>query len=324
MSVPFVVAGVDGGASSTTCVIADSTGRVLGVGHGGPVDHLYRSTGRRRTRESLREAISSARRAARWRGSVRAVVAGLAGLERDSPESRIAVRIIRGLIRARVVRVTWDAEIAFAGATAGGPGIVIIAGTGSVALGRNAAGQIARAGGYGFLIDDAGGGVNIGQAALRAALRSADGRGRATRLAAMVRAHLGEWPEIRRRVYGDGGGRALLASLAPVVEEAAKTGDRVAQGILAEAGESLAGLGLAVARQLDMTPEPFLLVPVGGVFRAGRPVMNSLRRVVRSAAPHCRIRRPRFQPAGGAVLMALDAAGVRPTRSVLSRLSGSL
>jgi len=75
---------------------------------------------------------------------------------------------------------------------------MVIAGTGSVALGRNAAGQTARAGGYGYLIDDAGGGVSIGRAALRAALRSGEGWGPKTVLADVFRAQLGGWPEIRR------------------------------------------------------------------------------------------------------------------------------
>ena len=328
MSTRIVVAGIDGGASSTACVIADGEGHVLGVGRGGPIDHLYRATGRRQTHTALREAIGAARREAGpripVRQVVRAVVAGLTGLEPDSAESRHAVRMIRALLPAHVVRATWDAEIAFAGASGGGPGVMVIAGTGSVALGRNRAGRTARAGGYGFLIDDAGGGVSIGQAALRAALRAADGWGPRTALEAMLRKHLGEWPEIRARVYGEGGGRPLLASLAPLVHRAARRGDPVARDILAEAGRSLGLLALAVAGRLRMSREPFDLFLVGGVFAMGAPVVEPLRAVVRLRAPRCRIRRPRHPPAAGAVLMALEAAGIRLTPQILRRLRATL
>jgi N-acetylglucosamine kinase-like BadF-type ATPase len=304
----FVVAGVDGGASSTTCVIADSTGRTLGVGRGGPVDHLYLPAGRRRTRESLAEAISAAVHESRLRGPVRAVVAGLTGLEPDSPESRVAARIIHKLIRTDIVRATWDAEIAFAGASGNGPGIVVIAGTGSVALGRNADGRTARAGGYGYLIDDAGGGVSIGQSALRSAVRSLERRGPVTKLGPMLRSQLGEWPQMRRRVYG-GDGRALLASLVPVVATAARHGDATARRILQDAGQSLAELAMAVAAKLDLLKKPFDLFPLGGVFAVRRPVMDSLRSTVLSHAPRCRIRQPKYPPVIGAVFMALETGG---------------
>ena len=328
MSARIIVAGIDGGASSTTCVIADGEGQVLGVGRGGPIDHLYRPAGRRQTQTALREAIGAAWRDARpripVRPAVRAVVAGLTGLEPDSAESRHAARMIRALLPADVVRATWDAEIAFAGASGGTPGVMVIAGTGSVALGRNRAGRTARAGGYGFLIDDVGGGVSIGQAALRVALRAADGRGPRTALEAMLKKHLGEWPEIRARVYGEGGGRPLLASLAPLVHRAARRGDPMARDILAEAGRSLGQLALAVAERLRMNREPFDLFLVGGVFAMGAPVVEPLRAVVRVRAPRGRIRRPRYPPAVGAVFMALDASGIRLTPQILRRLRSTL
>ncbi|HET6781926.1 MAG TPA: BadF/BadG/BcrA/BcrD ATPase family protein, partial [bacterium] len=293
--------------SSTTCVIADSSGRTLGTGRGGPVDHLYLPAGRRRTRESLGEAISAAMRAARLRGPVRAVVAGLTGLEPYSPESLVATKIIHKLIRSDIVRATWDAEIALAGASGNGRGVVVIAGTGSVALGRNAEGRTARAGGYGYLIDDAGGGVSIGQSALRSAMRSLEGRREPeTKLGLMLRTQLGEWPQMRRRVYG-GDGRALLASLVPVVATAARHGDTTARRILQDAGQSLAELAIAVAANLGMLKKPFDLFPLGGVFAIGRPVMDPLRSTVLSRAPRCRIREPKYPPVIGAVLMALEA-----------------
>ncbi len=239
---------------------------------------------------------------------MRAVVAGLTGLEPGSPESRVATSLIRKLIRAGIVRATWDAEIALAGATGNEPGIVVIAGTGSVALGRDAEGRTARAGGYGYLIDDAGGGVSIGQSAVRSALRSHEGEAASTQLAQMLTAEFGEWPQMRRRVYGEDGGRALLASLVPVVAKAARQGDAVAVHILEDAGRSLARLVIAVATRLGLVKKPFDLFPLGGVFTIGRPVMEPLQSTVLSRAPRCRIRQPKHPAVMGAVFMALEAA----------------
>lgn len=318
-----VVAGVDGGASSTACVLIDSTGRILGVGHGGPVDHLYRASGRVQTRRALREAFASARAATRRRVEIRAVVAGLTGLEPDSRASGTAIRIVREAARARIVRATWDAEIAFAGASAGRPGILVIAGTGSVAFGRNAQGRTVRAGGFGYLIDDAGGGVSIGQAALRAALRSGEGRVPPTALLSSVTARLGPWRRIRARVYGEGGGRALLASLVPLVSRAARRGDRVARSILRDAGGELGALVIAVASRLKMLNDTFPVFPVGGVFEIGRLVLDPMREAIRKRAPRAVIRPPAFPPEIGAALMALEAAGIVPDAKVLRRLAAS-
>src|SRR5439155_24065146 len=101
--------------------------------------------------------------------------------------------------------------------------------------------------GYGYLIDVHVVGLNIGQSGLQAALRSADGRAPRTALLPMLTAQLGRWPKIRARIYGERGGRAFLAALVPVVARAARRGDRVARGILADAGRELGALVVAAA-----------------------------------------------------------------------------
>src|SRR5206468_12895658 len=99
-----VVAGIDGGASSTTCVVIDSAGRVLGTGRGGPTNHLYKPSGRAQTRRALRDALSSARGARKTRVPLRAVVAGLTGVEPRSEGSRKDARMISTHTRATVRR----------------------------------------------------------------------------------------------------------------------------------------------------------------------------------------------------------------------------
>jgi N-acetylglucosamine kinase-like BadF-type ATPase len=229
--------------------------------------------------------------------------------------------MLREITRAPIVQATWDAVIALAGASAGEPGVLVIAGTGSVAYGQNATGGVSRIGGFGYLIDDAGGGVSIGQAALRAALRAAEGRAPATVLLSMVSARWGGWPQIRRLVYGEGGGRMLLASLAPLVAKAARRGDRVARGILADAGRALGELVVTAATDLGLLRDPFSVFPVGGVFEMGDLVLDPMRKVLTQRAPRGRCRHPKFPPEVGAALMALEAAGVPATPAILRRLT---
>jgi N-acetylglucosamine kinase-like BadF-type ATPase len=125
-------------------------------------------------------------------------------------------------------------------------------------------------------------------------------------------------------VYGEGRGRALLASLVPAVEKAAQDGDAVAREILADAGRALAVLTSGIAARLGLEGGAFDLFLVGGVFKVGRLVVGPLQEALRRRAPGAHIRRPRFPPAVGAVLLAFEAAGLRADRGVLGRFPPSL
>ena len=83
-------------------------------------------------------------------------------MARDSAEAQVATRLVQALVSGADIHVVSDAETALYGAHGGGPGVIVIAGTGSIALGRNAAGREARAGGWGWLVDDAGSAFAIG------------------------------------------------------------------------------------------------------------------------------------------------------------------
>ncbi len=155
------------------------------------------------------------------------------------------------------------------------------------------------------------------QAALRAVLQARDGRGPQTRLLPLITERLGDWPVIRRAVYGEGG-RKLLASLVPLVVQAAAGHDAVARNILASAGRSLGDLAAAVARRLDMTEESIKLFTVGGVFAASELVRQPLRQALRDHNLRCRLCAPVFPPAIGAVLLAMEVAGV-PARGAVVR-----
>ena len=210
-------------------------------------------------------------------GAERAGV-GVPGLRREQAQAELAAKLSTWTgVR---VAVADDGEIALRGAFRGGPGIAVVAGTGSIALGRDAAGRRARAGGHGYLLGDEGGGYWIGREAVRAALRSYDGTGPQTELEELVPARLGgslAW--VVETVYASPVDRSRLAGLVPLVADAARA-DGVAAALLDEAGDRLAELARAVRTQLGDLD----VAAVGGVFRV-RAVLDRFQRQTGALEP---------------------------------------
>jgi N-acetylglucosamine kinase-like BadF-type ATPase len=192
----------------------------------------------------------------------------------------------------------------------GAPGVVIVSGTGSIAYGRNAAGESARAGGWGYVLGDEGSGYWIGRAALRAVLREADQRGSATALTPLLLAHFGvdEAQGLIHEVYQSDLKPTSIGALARCVHEAFLQGDAVAIGILRTAADELEGAGVSVARRLGLLGEPFTCVLAGGIFRAVPWLQEELQRRLPVAAPRCVAWLLDREPAMGAVSIALQEA----------------
>ena len=148
-------------------MIGDNTGLVLGYGRGGPCNHISGPQARERFVTAIGAAVSGAFRKAGVKESPH-FVAGCFGFSGGAEDKE---PLIREMFTIDHLLVTHDALIALAGATAGHPGMIAIAGTGSIAFGRNAAGKTARAGGWGYVFGDEGGGFDLVRQALRAALR---------------------------------------------------------------------------------------------------------------------------------------------------------
>ncbi len=206
------------------------------------------------------------------------VVAGVTGLDSTSPEARTLEAFLaeRLGVEPGAVAVLGDVVTAYLSAFEPGEGVLVYAGTGSVAVHVARDSTVVRAGGHGYLIDDAGGGYWVGREALKRLLRAADASGAppAGRLAAAVFGALGgsDWPTIRSAVYG--GGRARVAALTPAVSLAAARGDPVALEVLADAGRELARLATTLFGRLGQ------VLPValaGGVAGAGAPLVEPLR-----------------------------------------------
>jgi glucosamine kinase len=317
--------GVDGGATSTACAVCDDNGRVLGVGHGGPSNHILAPGGEARARSALETAL----RAAEAAGGLHQVefasaYFGMTGINPDTDAARVFARVAAHLLKARIMTIDHDASVALAGALACRPGVIVIAGTGSVAFGRDPSDREARAGGWGYLFGDDGSGFAIGLAGVRAALRAHDGVGPSTALEERIPQQFGRrLTEIPPLFYEGKIQRPEIASLAPAVTGAAAAGDPVALSVVVEAAQALAAAATAVVLRLAWPDGAVPLAPVGGVFTAGRVILDPLKAALAARAPAAILVPPRFAPAVGALLLALREAGVDRTPERLALLAAT-
>ncbi len=302
--------GVDGGQSSTTALIGDDAGRVLGTGSAGPCNHVGASEGREKLIRAIRECVSRAFEQARMEQIARPrFEAACFGMSGGPADKRL---ILSEILETPLLTVTTDAAIALAGAIAGKPGIITIAGTGSIAYGRNADGRTARVGGWGYVFGDEGGAFDIARQALRAALRHEEGWGPQTALHPMLLTATGaaDANDLLHRFYTSEYSRPRIAAFSRLVDEAAVNGDWAASGILQAAAQQLAALSASVRMQLWRPGGPVPIAYIGGVFRSTivRERFRALTEL--EEGNHCGP--PVFGPAAGALLQAYQAAGLDP------------
>lgn len=303
--------GIDGGQSSTTALIANDSGRVIGSGHGGPCNHVRGPDGRTKFANAISGCLHGACREAGLKPETVIFASACLGFS-GGPEDKDGDT--RALIRSSRYKITHDAEIALAGATAGEPGIIVIAGTGSMAFGRNAQGKTARAGGWGYIFGDEGGAFDLTRRALRAALRFEEGWGEPTALreALLKGTEASDANALLHSFYADVP-RSAVASLASLVSSVAELGDHAAQSILREAASKLAWFVEGVYCQLFQKGAMVPVARIGGVFNS-ELLRTNFSDFVR-ASIGCRVDPPRMSPAAGAVLEALRLAGNQATLS---------
>ena len=298
--------GLDGGGTKTDCVLLDASGVVVGEGHGGPSNPLR--SGYDVAFSSLREAAAQALVAANIElAAVTGVCAGIAGAGRRKVVRRFMVFLAQEFPTA-MGQVVTDYEIALEAAVGTKPGVVLIAGTGSVAFGRNAAGETARAGGYGPWIGDEGSAFEIGRRAVSAVARTRDTDAPATMLVEMISTALQcpDWDELMLRIMKDPDD--VFPKLFPVVAAAANSEDSAAKEILFTSAIGLSNLAMIVIRRLGMKGEQFPLVKCGGVFGRSKMLDSLLDSVLASGALRAKISRLEISPAIGAARMAVRLA----------------
>jgi N-acetylglucosamine kinase-like BadF-type ATPase len=308
------ILGVDGGGSKTTAVLADSTGKVIGSGRGGASN--YQTIGLENASNSIDTAIRTAIDSATTNFGINPtdlertliVVLGLAGADRSWDKACLNSTLTAKLpLHPERLLIENDAQIALAGATGNSPGIILIAGTGSIALGIDHRGQQIRVGGWGPILGDEGSGYSIGKAALTAILREYDGRGKPTSLTKRLLKHLEitNPEELIPLVYQNQLPRPKIAKLAEIVLEEAALADTVSQSLVTEAAKQLVEMIGVLLTELDWNNAP-IIAGTGGLLRCGNPLWKAVTQILTHFYPQNRLIPPLLPPELGAILLGKE------------------
>jgi N-acetylglucosamine kinase-like BadF-type ATPase len=209
---------------------------------------------------------------------------------------------LRAEALAPQVRITTDIEIALQAAFGKAPGIVLLAGTGSFAIARHADGTIHRQGGYGWQMSDEGSGYWLGRAALQAVSRARDGRAPATELTAAVlrTARSNGFDELVR--WSVTALPTEVAGVAAAVLEVARQGDEVAQALLRQSVEELAGLVVPLLPGFGGKPPE---VAIAGGLLDNEPLRSLAREALSSKG--VKMMEEILDPVSGALALAREA-----------------
>jgi glucosamine kinase len=294
--------GIDGGGSKTLCVIGDQNS-VWGTGTSAGSNVVR--VGEARAQESLGAAIRQACAAANISPSrIEKTCVGIAG--GALPEiAGVVRRLVSGFVTGDVA-VVGDMVIAMEAAFGSGPGVIVNAGTGSIAYGRNSAGQTARAGGWGFAISDEGSGHWIGRSAVAASMRAFDEAG-AESAGPLLEGIMKSWgvnARDRMVVAANGSPSPNFAALLRTVLSAADSGDAAARAVLTQAGVELASLAKIVIVRLFGDAVPVPVAVLGGVFRNCGLVQQVFYDRLRAVFPQILPKATPVDPAKGALELA--------------------
>ena len=320
------VLGVDGGGRKTYAVVVDAFGTLLGAGAAGPSN--WEMAGVAVARDAITEAADGALAdAGIARGAIDASVFGLAGVDWPSDVDRL-LGAIGPLGLGGPCRILNDAFVALRAGTVQPWGVVVVAGTGTVAAGRNPAGDEFRTLGEGAIFGDFGDEFDVSELAVRAVADQYTGRGPSTALSEMLCEHLGaesvaamleklcrEDPRIRS---------PEVQILTPLVLEATERGDLVARSILERIGQALGEAAGLVATRLEMRDLVIDVVCSGNLFRTpNRYLLDQFELETRRAAPGAHLELLDIPPVVGAALMALELAGPQIGVGAKPRLSSA-
>lgn len=301
------IVGIDGGATKSTAVVADLSGNVLAEVTGGPGNFLI--IGVDKVAKTLAELILDVCNEAEVNSqNVEIVSIGLTGAGRQADADRIKNGLIecwneRYSFPLKNVIVTSDARIALEGAFAGRPGIILIAGTGSIMFGKDRSGEMHRVGGFGRYIGDEGGGYSIGRCGLSAIAKSFDGRSSETKLASVVAEQFSiSTPEdLINAIYKD---NFDLAKVAPYVIQCAEEGDEVCREILRKEADELILHVKAIKNIIKL--RNVSLAFIGGLLSDENYYVKLLRKNIMQKVEGVNVIAPEHPPAYGAVLLGME------------------
>ena len=303
--------GIDIGATKTHALIADETGRALGFGHAGPGNH--QTVGYPGMAAAIRAATLQALAAAGLAGDqLSGAGFGIAGFDWPAQRPRM-LATIAGALELRVpVTICNDAVLGHLAGTDAGWGVALVAGTSNNCRGRDPRGREGRITGDGSRFGEYGGADELVEKALHAVVAAWSRRGPPTALSAALVAHAGA-QGVDDLLEGLALGRYRLGGdAAPRIFAAAQAGDAVAGAVIAWAGRELGNLAVGVIRQLELERESFDVVLIGSLFNGGALFLDAVGPPIHAVAPGARLHRLAAPPVVGAVLLALDHAGLDP------------
>jgi N-acetylglucosamine kinase-like BadF-type ATPase len=295
--------GFDGGGTKTDCVLADAEGRVVARASAGPSNPVR--TGYTRAWFSLSDAADSVLKQEKIHsGHIRGICAGLGGAGRSGVARRVTTFFEHGYPNARV-GVTTDLDIAFEAAFGSAEGIILLAGTGSAAFGRDANGRTARAGGRGPWFSDEGSALDIGRRAVQAVALAEEHRGPETALSGRIFAfhQCRNWDQLGEQIAKNPD--AVFPKTFSLVATLAEEGDSVARGILADAAASLAGLVACVGSELGWRDREVPVAKVGGANGRSKYFDAAIDEELKKSVPRVTSVAVEMSPADGAVRMAV-------------------
>ena len=298
------VLGFDGGGTKTDCVLMDEHGLVRARSQSGPSNPSRIGFGAAfgAVRDSAQQALHLAGAGNR---DVAAICAGLAGTGQSADAKKMRALLVSEY-PGIPLQICTDLDLALS-AVQKGPAMVLIAGTGSAAIGRNAAEQIARVGGHGPMVSDEGSAYDIGRRAVMTALKEYDRTGADSTLGLRILMEMGsrKWPEIRKRIQS--APDEVFPRLFSVTAALADSGDSSAQGILRSAAYALAALATSLAERLQIAEEPFLLVKSGGMVGKCKYFDAQLQERLRVTLPHAQPAALEMPPAEAGARLALES-----------------
>lgn len=298
------IIGIDGGGTKTDCAAADPGGNILFETKGDPSNFLIGGT--EKVAESILDLINKCKSSLSFEYSdIEAVLIGTAGAGRKSDAEKLEKSFTeytkdKGIGFKKFI-VESDARIALEGAFSGMSGVILIAGTGSIIVGKDLNGNIHRVGGFGRLIGDEGSGYSIGRKGLNAVSKQFDGRGKSTLISKYLedKFEINSAEKLITEIYRN---NFDIASFAPVVISAAERNDETALKILDEELREISGFVSSIQQKLKVTK--FKLSLIGSLITKDNFYSRKLKEKIMNEFPGIKIEPPQNSPVMGAILMA--------------------
>ena len=312
------VLGFDGGGTKTECVLLDSQSRIRATTRSGPSNPFR--IGHEAATAALTEAAQSAVHEAGIEiRQISALCAGLAGVGSAQSHEEMQQNIANAFPGAKV-RLITDLELSLA-SIAQPEAIVLVAGTGSSALGRDAQGHTARAGGHGPLLSDQGSAYDVGRLAVAAAVRELDRTGSDSAIGSEIlgRLKFSNWTELRDRART--AADEVFPRVFPVVAQAAESGDAHAQTLLSNAAQEIAALADALVDRLKLRESAIYIAKTGGMVSASKFFDAQLDTALKKIAPRATTGFLPIAPAEAAARLALELLSANATSTASDRQS---